>query len=88
MIDLHSHILPGLDDGAQSLQDSLDMARMAVDSGITADEFAQAKLDGWEKQYPYKVGRKKVYMAPSVAEAQGLVRASKHPKNKIGRAHV
>lgn len=36
MIDLHSHILPELDDGAQSLRDSLDMARMAVDSGITA----------------------------------------------------
>lgn len=36
MIDLHSHILPGLDDGAQSLQDSLAMARMAVDSGIHA----------------------------------------------------
>ena len=36
MIDLHSHILPGLDDGAQSLRDSLAMARMAVDSGITA----------------------------------------------------
>lgn len=35
MIDLHSHILPGLDDGAQTLQDSLAMARMAVDSGIT-----------------------------------------------------
>lgn len=54
--------------------------------GFTADEFGQAKLDGWEKQYPYKVGRKKVYMAPSVAEAQGLVRASKHPKNtRYGR---
>ncbi|MBQ3156379.1 MAG: MobA/MobL family protein [Clostridia bacterium] len=54
--------------------------------GFTAEEFAQAKLDGWEKQYPYKVGRKKVYMAPSVAEAQGLVRASKHPKNtRYGR---
>lgn len=36
MIDLHSHILPELDDGAHSLQDSLAMARMAVDSGITA----------------------------------------------------
>ena len=36
MIDLHSHILPGLDDGAQSLQDSLAMARTALDSGITA----------------------------------------------------
>lgn len=54
--------------------------------GFTADEFSQAKLDGWEKQYPYKVGRKKVYMAPSVAEAQGLERASKHPKNtRYGR---
>lgn len=36
MIDLHSHILPGLDDGAQNLQESLAIARMAVDSGITA----------------------------------------------------
>ena len=36
MIDLHSHILPELDDGAQSLQESIAMARMAVDSGITA----------------------------------------------------
>lgn len=35
MIDLHSHILPELDDGAQSLWESLEMARMAVDSGIT-----------------------------------------------------
>lgn len=36
MIDLHSHILPELDDGADSLAESLAMARMAVDSGITA----------------------------------------------------
>lgn len=36
MIDLHSHILPELDDGAQSLGESLAMARMAVDSGVTA----------------------------------------------------
>ena len=36
MIDLHSHILPELDDGAESLRESLAMARMAVDSGITA----------------------------------------------------
>ena len=35
MIDLHSHILPELDDGAQSLEESLAMARMAVDSGVT-----------------------------------------------------
>ncbi|MEC5423411.1 tyrosine protein phosphatase [Virgibacillus sp. C22-A2] len=34
MIDIHSHILPGIDDGAQSLQDSADMARAAVEDGI------------------------------------------------------
>lgn len=36
MIDLHSHILSEQDDGAQSLRESLAMARMAVDSGIRA----------------------------------------------------
>lgn len=34
MIDLHSHILPGLDDGAQSLAVALQMARIASDDGI------------------------------------------------------
>lgn len=34
MIDLHCHILPGLDDGAQSLEESLDMAAMAASQGI------------------------------------------------------
>lgn len=36
MIDLHSHILPGLDDGARSLDDALGMALAAVGDGITA----------------------------------------------------
>lgn len=34
MIDLHCHILPGIDDGSKSLEMSLEMARMAVDDGI------------------------------------------------------
>jgi protein-tyrosine phosphatase len=36
MIDLHSHILPGIDDGAQSLDESVTMARVA-----SADSIAQ-----------------------------------------------
>lgn len=36
MIDLHCHILPLMDDGAQSLAESVAMARMAVDSGVAA----------------------------------------------------
>ncbi|SCC29867.1 protein-tyrosine phosphatase [Fictibacillus enclensis] len=35
LIDVHSHILPNVDDGAQDLASSLDMARQAVDNGIT-----------------------------------------------------
>jgi protein-tyrosine phosphatase len=34
VIDIHSHILPGLDDGAATWEDSLEMARMAVADGI------------------------------------------------------
>lgn len=35
MIDLHSHILPGIDDGAKTIEDSLAMARIAVANGTT-----------------------------------------------------
>ena len=57
-----------------------------VERGFTAAEFRTAQNEGWEKQYPYKVGKKKVYMTPSAAEAQGLVRADKHPKStRYGR---
>lgn len=55
MIDLHSHILPELDDGSQSLRESLAMARMAVDSGVTAmvatphciDDRTREVYDAW-----------------------------------------
>jgi protein-tyrosine phosphatase len=35
MIDIHTHILPGLDDGAEHMEDALDMARAAWAEGIT-----------------------------------------------------
>ncbi len=35
MIDIHSHILPGLDDGARSVDESLEMLRLAAGSGTT-----------------------------------------------------
>lgn len=60
--------------------------RNGEERGFTAAEFRAAQNEGWEKQYPYKVGKKKVYMTPSAAEAQGLIRADKHPKStRYGR---
>lgn len=35
MVDLHCHILPGLDDGPQSIEESLLMAESAIADGIT-----------------------------------------------------
>lgn len=35
MIDIHSHILSGLDDGAESMADSISMARAAVNDGTS-----------------------------------------------------
>lgn len=43
--------------------------RNGEERGFTSAEFKAAQTDGWEKQYQYKVGKKKVYMPPSVAEA-------------------
>ncbi len=34
MIDLHNHILPGIDDGSKDLEQSLAMARLAIADGI------------------------------------------------------
>lgn len=54
--------------------------------GFTAAEFKTAQADGWEKQYQYKVGKKKVYMVPSEAEAHEYERTSKYPKcTRYGR---
>ena len=60
-------------------------SRDGEEKGFTAAEFKTAQNEGWEKQYPYYVSKKKkAYLPPSAAE--GLERADKHPKStKYGR---
>lgn len=36
MIDLHCHILPGIDDGARNLEEAVQMCRLAAAEGVTA----------------------------------------------------
>lgn len=52
MTDMHIHILPGVDDGSSSWEESLAMARCAADDGITAmvcTPHMNAEEDGLEK---------------------------------------
>jgi protein-tyrosine phosphatase len=47
MIDLHSHILRGIDDGARDLADSLEIARAAVADGINVIAATPHVRDDW-----------------------------------------
>ena len=46
VVDLHNHILPGIDDGAPDLEAALELAAMAVAEGIDAVVATPHTLDG------------------------------------------
>lgn len=67
MIDIHAHILPGVDDGAEDMYDTLEMLRMAADSGVTAIVATpHCNLPGLYENY---FGREYVEIYQSVTEA-------------------
>jgi protein-tyrosine phosphatase len=45
-VDLHCHMLPGIDDGSKSMAQSLAMARIAVDDGIKVSVMTPHHLNG------------------------------------------
>lgn len=63
MIDFHSHILPGIDDGSQHVQDSLEMLRRLKEQGVNTviltphfypnrhslDKFLYRRQSAWER---------------------------------------
>ena len=46
MVDIHGHLLPGIDDGARSMDMALEMARMAVADGISVSLMTPHHLNG------------------------------------------
>lgn len=88
----HAHILltmrPLNEDGTWQYKTEKEYLCMkgGEERDFTAVEFRGAQLEGWEKQYLYRVGRKKVYMTPTAAAEHGYARADKHPKSsRYGR---
>lgn len=46
MIDTHNHLLPGIDDGARDIEETLKMCRMAIDDGIQIIVATPHSFDG------------------------------------------
>ena len=61
MIDIHAHILPGIDDGAEDLDSALEMAALAAKSGVSilavtphCVEYAQQK-NLWDRDLQQQI---------------------------------
>lgn len=72
MIDLHSHILPGLDDGSPDDATSLEMARIAVADGIRTIVATPHYLNGVGVSSP-------AVIPPAVARFQALLDSASIP---------
>jgi len=51
-IDLHCHLIPGVDDGCQSVEESLDEVRQLIDAGFGG---SVCTPHFWPEQYPHIV---------------------------------
>jgi protein-tyrosine phosphatase len=61
LIDIHCHILPGIDDGAKTMEDSLSMAEAAVKEGIRSiiatPHHKNGKYDNTKEEIQIKVDK-------------------------------
>mgnify|MGYP006104286023 CR=1 FL=1 len=63
MIDFHNHVLPDVDDGSKTLEESISMLRCAHDQGVTdvvqTVHFQHPKMDGKNIEYNYLLDKVK-----------------------------
>jgi protein-tyrosine phosphatase len=71
MIDIHSHILPGIDDGSKDIAMSLDMLRTAEKDGITEIVATPHFLRGYGDT-PYEEVREIVEELNKLASSEGI----------------
>lgn len=69
MIDLHCHLLPGIDDGAPDLDTSLRMARIAAADGITVTACTPHIYPGLYENTGPAIRQAVIELQPRLAEA-------------------
>jgi protein-tyrosine phosphatase len=80
MIDLHSHILPGIDDGARTMDDSVGLGRAAVVDGVTT----MAATPHVRDDYPTSAET----MERLTGEVRGALRAAQVPLEVVTGGEV
>ncbi len=70
MVDIHSHILPGWDDGSRNMEESLEMLRIAVEGGTT-DIVATPHANG---EFPFQPEAINRIFGELKAAANGMIR--------------
>ena len=70
-IDIHSHIIPGVDDGSQDLETSLGLLRMAAENGTT-DIIATPHVIDVSTTLTWDIIRRKVEELQKEADSHGI----------------
>ena len=68
MIDIHTHILPGVDDGAETIEDSIQMIKQAIDCGVKVICATPHILDEIAPTFPEKINRTFQFLYSQVKE--------------------
>lgn len=77
MVDLHSHILPGIDDGAKTLEDAVEMCRLAAADGTDTMVATPHRYDGVHENWPVETLRERLAeLQAAVGPAPRLVLGS------------
>ncbi len=69
MVDIHSHVLPGIDDGARTLEESVDMLKLAA-AGGTTDIVATPHANS---EFAYDRQRVEDAFSQLVEESKGII---------------
>ncbi|HNZ49224.1 MAG TPA: hypothetical protein PKN92_10290 [Candidatus Hydrogenedentes bacterium] len=90
MFDFHSHILPGIDDGSQSVKESLNLLRESARQGVTAmaatshfyaseyspKEFLAKRNAAWKQLEPYlEAGMPEIKLGAEVHYFEGIAQS-------------
>lgn len=103
MIDIHSHILPGIDDGSKSVEMSLEMLGISARQGVhtivatphfyptrnTPEKFYADRQAAWEQLQPRLTeDMPKVLLGAEVAYFDGLSRSQKLEDMRLGDSRL